>query len=398
MGEVQHTLLCTWHVDKNFRKNLTLVNGTVELKSQVYKCIRTLLQETSQEVFYELLPKAIDQLLNNENTKRFGQYFIKEYASRHAMWSYAFRTGCGINTNMKLEAMHRVLKDIYMKGLKGKRLDTLIAILLKMSQRSLFKRLTQLMMEKDTHTLRSIRERHSKGKSLANAENVCSLIDGSFTVNSESNSTLKYSVTISKKDPCNCKLIYPSCNVCLHKYSCSCTDYTISSQFCKHIHAVCIFALQNKNNYHLDSENDACSIINLSQPSLLNKTCKNSFSKNVLLSQLKELQEKIQTNNYSNEEYMSMLQLSKKMLNIINKEQNDQPIKKIKIANNKKREHQPRFNSTFHSTKKKRPFDASKASISKPTGNQIAEIKQILSSDFTKNIPHIHNTFDHNFS
>jgi len=170
MGEVQHT----WHVDKNFKKNLTLVNGTVELKSQVYKCIRTLLQETSQEVFYELLPKAIEQLLNNENTIRFGQYFIKEYTSRHAMWSYAFRTGCGINTNMKLEAMHRVLKDIYMKGLKGKRLDTLIAILLKMSQRSLFKRLTQLMMEKDTHTLRSIRERHSK-ENLWQMQRMCAL-------------------------------------------------------------------------------------------------------------------------------------------------------------------------------------------------------------------------------
>lgn len=52
----------------------------------------------------------------------------------------------------------------------------------------------------------------------------------------------------------------------------------------------------------------------------------------------------------------------------------------------------------YYSTKKKRLFDASKASISKPTGNQIAEIKQILSNDFTKNIPHIHNTFDHNFS
>ncbi|KAF0701746.1 MULE domain-containing protein [Aphis craccivora] len=73
MGEVQYTLLCTWHVDKNFRKNLTLVNETVEIKSQAYKCIRTLLQETSQEVVYELLPKAIQQLLNNENTKRFGQ-------------------------------------------------------------------------------------------------------------------------------------------------------------------------------------------------------------------------------------------------------------------------------------------------------------------------------------
>ncbi|KAF0716096.1 Uncharacterized protein FWK35_00030817 [Aphis craccivora] len=63
-----------------------------------------------------------------------GQYIIKEYASRHAMWPYAIRTGCRINTNMKLEAMHRVFKDIYMKGSKGKRLDTLIAILLKMSQ------------------------------------------------------------------------------------------------------------------------------------------------------------------------------------------------------------------------------------------------------------------------
>jgi len=213
------------------------------------------------------------KILYNENTNRFGQYFIKEYASSHAMWSYAFRVGCGINTNMKLEAMHRVLKDLYMKGMKGKRyLDCNIYedVSKEFIQKTYpAKNENNITNNGKRHSYSQIRERHSKRKSLENAENMCSLHDESFTVNSESNSTSKYSVTISEKDFCNCKLICPL--QCLSpKYSCSCSENNISSQFCKHIHVVCIFVLQNKNNFNrLDSENDACNIIYLSQVSLL---------------------------------------------------------------------------------------------------------------------------------
>lgn len=89
MGEPNHVLLCTWHVDKNFRKNLNKINGSTELKSQVYKFVRTLLQETDLETFEKLLPKVKEQLLNDDRTKPYGKYLEKEYFWRKKKWAYA---------------------------------------------------------------------------------------------------------------------------------------------------------------------------------------------------------------------------------------------------------------------------------------------------------------------
>jgi len=47
MGDVPHRLLCTWHVDRNWRKKLCKIKGGPEKKSLVYKTLRVLLQITS---------------------------------------------------------------------------------------------------------------------------------------------------------------------------------------------------------------------------------------------------------------------------------------------------------------------------------------------------------------
>lgn len=39
MGPVEHRLLCTWHVDRNWRENLNKISGGYEKKSLVYKTL-----------------------------------------------------------------------------------------------------------------------------------------------------------------------------------------------------------------------------------------------------------------------------------------------------------------------------------------------------------------------
>ena len=48
MGQVEHPLLCTWHVDRAFRQNLGKIQGS-ENKVVVYKLLRTLLEERDEE-------------------------------------------------------------------------------------------------------------------------------------------------------------------------------------------------------------------------------------------------------------------------------------------------------------------------------------------------------------
>lgn len=157
------------------------------------------------------------------------------------------------------------------------------------------------------------------------------------------------------------------------------------------IHAACIASQPKSDNVSEDDPmEEANHIINYLQPSHLKKSCGNSISKNLLLADLHQLNEDIKNEDYTKEELDQMRGLFSKARALAKKEKNVRPNKVVK-AWNKKRDRQPRFEST----KKSRPFDATAASISNPTRSQIFEIKETLSNDFSKIVPHVQNTFDH---
>lgn len=119
MPAPQHKILCAWHVDKCWQKNLAKIKAT-EKKSLVYKILKTLLETTTSiEDFNVLLHQTVCNLLEDVDTKNFGEYFKKWYASRPESWAYCYRKGIGINTNNYLEAFHRNLKYIYLEGRKS---------------------------------------------------------------------------------------------------------------------------------------------------------------------------------------------------------------------------------------------------------------------------------------
>lgn len=105
-------LYCSWHVDRAWRKNLIKVRAK-EKQGDVYKILRTLLEETDVNSFYALFSEAKTLFLSNDDTKDFGSYFVQNYESCVESWAYCFRLHSKINTNMHLERMHRTIKEIY---------------------------------------------------------------------------------------------------------------------------------------------------------------------------------------------------------------------------------------------------------------------------------------------
>ena len=65
-----------------------------------------------------------------------------------------------MNTNMYVEAFHRVLKYVYMKGRVNKRLDKCIYVLLKLVRDKGFERLLKIEKGKNTERISMIRSRH----------------------------------------------------------------------------------------------------------------------------------------------------------------------------------------------------------------------------------------------
>ncbi|XP_065202006.1 uncharacterized protein LOC135832585 isoform X2 [Planococcus citri] len=236
MEEPKNILLSHWHVDKTWRKSLNLVNGSKDLKDEVYRVVRSLMDEKNEALFPNIVTSVIDNFFSDPNTIEFGKFFEMEYSNRYEMWSFAFRKDIGMNTMMEIEAMHKELKFIYCRALKNKRLDMLVSKLLRMSRSKATQRVSQLLMESDSRALKKIRDQHQNGQRII-PEDVSITDCGIGHVRSQSNRS-SYYVVKRIADECDCRFRCIDCGeICAHMYECTCDDYVRGYFICKHIHA-----------------------------------------------------------------------------------------------------------------------------------------------------------------
>ena len=141
-------LLCTWHVDRAWRTNLSLIQSK-DTAALVYKYLRILLEETDMQRFENLLDQTLIQITQSPETSSFGDYFITYYSRRADQWAACYCKAAFINCNMYVEAFHHVLKYIYLKGTVNKRVDKCIHVLMKLARDKGFERLVKL--EKGKH-------------------------------------------------------------------------------------------------------------------------------------------------------------------------------------------------------------------------------------------------------
>ena len=114
-GNKPRKLVCTWHVDRAWREKLKQLRNS-ELEATLYHNLRVLLEETDTKTFEDLLCQTLNELNASRITADFGKYFETHYANTKEQWAACYRKYAFINTNMYVEAFHRVLKYVYMKG------------------------------------------------------------------------------------------------------------------------------------------------------------------------------------------------------------------------------------------------------------------------------------------
>ncbi|XP_067135125.1 uncharacterized protein [Centruroides vittatus] len=238
MGPATHQLLCTWHVDRAWRKKVLSSFPDKVTQALMYKMLRVLLEEPNPEKFENLIKEFI-QSLNQKETKEFQKYFVHTYASRPKVWAYCYRKDLGINTNMYLEAMHRVLKHL------------------------LFGRQAK------------IHKSHKESEAIAFCD-ITKVIDSiQWQVKSQSITNSIYVVEKKNEnieDHTQCKLLCNKCNVCVHVYSCTCPDYEVSLNMCKHIHAVIKIEKETSNR---NATNELSCDILADDPNTLFKSVEN---------------------------------------------------------------------------------------------------------------------------
>ena len=143
-----------------------------------------------------------------------------------------------INTNMYVEAFHRVLKYAYMKGKVNKRLDNCLYVLLKLARDKGFDRLIKIEKGKNTARINMIRERHQSSLKLCAALVNETEQNLSWEVTSRDR-TSTYTVSLLNNTcPQQCEIRCYDCDISVHIYTCNCADALIRYTICKHIHLV----------------------------------------------------------------------------------------------------------------------------------------------------------------
>ena len=206
-------LLCTWHVDRAWRKVL----NDKETAALVYHNIRLLMEESNVTSFLSMLKETLAQLIESPATAMFGSYFEVHYAKRCEEWAACYRKSANINTNMYVESIHRCLKHVYMKGRINKRVDNLLYILMKISRDKAFDRLCKLQKGKISGRLTTIRKRHWESTKLSYQSMVTISKDGKEWNVKSADGRQEYSV-VCEHDACQQK-----CQIATAKYVFTCT-------------------------------------------------------------------------------------------------------------------------------------------------------------------------------
>ena len=231
-------LLCTWHVDRAWRKKLNEVVPSQEERVTVYHHLRVLLEEMDVSRFNALLQQFLSFL--DVSHPNFLDYFQREYVSHTEEWAYAYRVGAEINTNMFCESFHRVLKIVYLDSKQNRRVDRLLAVLLRFAKDKAFERIQKLEKGKSSHRMKEILRRHKTAVEMVSKGTVPHQVtENSWQVHSESSEQV-YTVTRAKQE-CSCLLHCSDCHACIHMYTCSCADAHLQSTICKHSHLVQLF-------------------------------------------------------------------------------------------------------------------------------------------------------------
>ena len=238
-GDQKTQKLCAWHVDRAWRNALHDHVTGKESQVTIYHHLRVLLQETEEAHFRARLQEFLTFL--KEKHPRFYTYFNTNYCSRLDQWSSCYRKYFNVNTNMFLEAFHRVLKVIYLHNKQNRRIDTLLTTLLKISRDKAFERFRKLEIGKASHRLSEINKRHKSAEEMTTTQThkYQQVSPCKWLVQSQRDPQLSYTVQIDTS-ACQCQLVCNKCSICVHMCSCSCLDAVLHSTICKHVHYIVI--------------------------------------------------------------------------------------------------------------------------------------------------------------
>lgn len=266
MGPVQHRLLCSWHVMRNWNKHLTMVTNK-KMQESVKEILITLLNCTDTENFRQLLQgfrptlskrHDIENLpsKDNQELEAIIKYFESTYAKRADQWALCYRKCVGLTTNNYVEAMHKTLKHGFLQGKHNRRLDKLIWVLFLMTADKIYARGIARVKGIPDRRKTVLFQKHKASMEFAESD-IKAVGEGEWQVKSQSLQKFWHTVQTTSKVCSGCELHCEYCKACHNMYTCSCLDHVTHAHMCKHIHAVALQQLQHGVSLNLADQADS---------------------------------------------------------------------------------------------------------------------------------------------
>lgn len=140
--------------------------------------------------------------------KDFLKYFMEHYAGRDER-PLTYRKD-GVNTNMHLERMQRMLKHTVPERKENKRVDKLMFAFVDLMHHYLMQRIVYIVKNKKTSKMARIEKKPPPTK--ANTKFITSNEDGAWSVKSQSTTGLSDTVAKEADGPC-CHLVCRKCAI-----------------------------------------------------------------------------------------------------------------------------------------------------------------------------------------
>ncbi len=217
------------------------------LRKKIYQFLKfNLLQETRQDVFEHELQSFLEP---HCNLLEFQKFFETIFVPQRERWAFCFWKRAGIDGGaVVIEAFHKIVKyTLY--GNKSKRLEKVPNLLLEYLNLKFEDEIEEVKKGVESRKIGAVKTRHRK--SLKRSCDAVGKVKTGWIVEASANKKaresgelreLYYIQEIDSDDLCkNCPLMCAECNSCIHRYKCSCIDYRILGNMCKHIHLVCRF-------------------------------------------------------------------------------------------------------------------------------------------------------------
>lgn len=224
-------------VDSDWRMNLIQIPDE-DLQESMYEEMYSFLESSDVSKLENTLENFVLKMQSDVRTNRFGDYFASKYIGCEDLWAGCYgKAVVGVNAQLNMENVFNQIEE----AVQRKNWDRNFLV---RTVQHLIKYINEKQCERHNKLQKQVQEipTHHNLATNIKPDAVVKLTKTQWRVNSVKDPESIFSLVSKQNYECtpDCAMFCLECDVCAHKFRCSCKVYEFDKTMCKHIHAVAL--------------------------------------------------------------------------------------------------------------------------------------------------------------